>query len=252
MWIKRQTTGELDDTRLVDGLAGDKTVFKRRGDPTSQSLTSTTSNTDPHKKRLHFVVDVSGSMYRFNGQDRRLERLLEAVLLVLESMPSDGVGQSSSSPSSLEYAITGHSGDSPDITFLDWNDTKPTNEAERYQVLEQMVAHSQFCLSGDHTCAALDLAIQKAAADKDEHEEAFVFLISDANFERYGITPKKIASILEKEPKVHAHLILLASFGSEAQEIKQMLQDKVSICMTTNELPKVFESLLGASIGSEL
>ena len=115
-----------------------------------------------------------------------------------------------------------------------------------------MVAHSQFCLSGDHTCAALDLAIQKAAADKDEHEEAFVFLISDANFERYGITPKKIASILEKEPKIHAHLILLASFGSEAQEIKQMLQDKVSICMTTNELPKVFESLLGASIGSEL
>ena len=93
MWIKRQTTGELDDTRLVDGLAGDKTVFKRRGDPTSQSLTSTTSNTDPHKKRLHFVVDVSGSMYRFNGQDRRLERLLEAVLLVLESMPSDGVGR---------------------------------------------------------------------------------------------------------------------------------------------------------------
>ena len=62
-----------------------------------------------------------------------------------------------------EYAITGHSGDSPDITFLDWNDTKPTNEAERYQVLEQMVAHSQFCLSGDHTCAALDLAIQSGS-----------------------------------------------------------------------------------------
>ena len=150
-------------SRLVDGLAGDKMVFKRRGDPTSQSLTSATSNTDPHKKRLHFVVDVSGSMYRFNGQDRRLERLLEAMLLVLESVPSGGDAGASSS--SLEYAITGHSGDSPDITFLDWEDDKPSNEAERYQVLEQMVAHSQFCLSGDHTCAALDLAIRQAAAE---------------------------------------------------------------------------------------
>ena len=156
------------------------------------------------------------------------------MLLVLESVPSGGDAGASSS--SLEYAITGHSGDSPDITFLDWEDDKPSNEAERYQVLEQMVAHSQFCLSGDHTCAALDLAIQQAAAAKDEREEAFVFLISDANFERYGITPKKIASIMEKEPEVR--LILLASFGSEAQEIKQMLGDKVSICMTTNELPR--------------
>ena len=254
-WLKRQTTGELDDTRLVDGLTGDKHVFKRRGDPSSNSQTiSTTSNTAPHKKRLHFVVDVSGSMFRFNGQDRRLERLLEAVLLVLESVPdSKGVdATSSSSSSSLEYAITGHSGDSPDIHFLDFEDEKPRNEAERYRVLESMVAHSQYCLSGDHTCAALDLAIQQAAAAKDEREEAFVFLISDANFDRYGITPKKIASIMDKEPKVHAHLILLASFGSEAQEIKAMLGDKVSICMNTTELPKVFENLLSGSVGAEL
>jgi hypothetical protein len=27
-------------------------------------------------------MDVSGSMYRFNGEDRRLERMLEAALLV--------------------------------------------------------------------------------------------------------------------------------------------------------------------------
>ena len=39
------------------------------------------------KKRLQFVVDVSGSMFRFNGEDRRLERMLEAVLLLMEAMP---------------------------------------------------------------------------------------------------------------------------------------------------------------------
>jgi len=31
IWIKRQTDGELDDTRLADGLTGESTVYKRRG-----------------------------------------------------------------------------------------------------------------------------------------------------------------------------------------------------------------------------
>ncbi len=35
-------------------------------------------------KRLLFVLDVSGSMYRFNGADHRLERLMETALLIME------------------------------------------------------------------------------------------------------------------------------------------------------------------------
>lgn len=31
VWIKRQTDGELDDTRLTEGLTGESTVYKRRG-----------------------------------------------------------------------------------------------------------------------------------------------------------------------------------------------------------------------------
>ena len=31
------------------------------------------------------VVDVSGSMYRFNGHDGRLDRMLESVLMVMEA-----------------------------------------------------------------------------------------------------------------------------------------------------------------------
>lgn len=37
-------------------------------------------------KRLRLVVDVSGSMYRFNGYDSRLEREMEAVLMVMEAL----------------------------------------------------------------------------------------------------------------------------------------------------------------------
>lgn len=31
VWIKRQTDGELDDSRLTEGLTGEATVYKRRG-----------------------------------------------------------------------------------------------------------------------------------------------------------------------------------------------------------------------------
>ena len=31
VWVKRQTDGELDDTRLTEGLTGDSAVYKRRG-----------------------------------------------------------------------------------------------------------------------------------------------------------------------------------------------------------------------------
>lgn len=36
-------------------------------------------------KRLRLVVDVSGSMYRFNGVDGRLERSMQAVCMVMEA-----------------------------------------------------------------------------------------------------------------------------------------------------------------------
>lgn len=31
VWVKRQTDGELDDGRLMEGLTGEATVYKRRG-----------------------------------------------------------------------------------------------------------------------------------------------------------------------------------------------------------------------------
>lgn len=37
-------------------------------------------------KRVRLCVDVSGSMYRFNGYDNRLQRSLESTLLVMEAL----------------------------------------------------------------------------------------------------------------------------------------------------------------------
>ena len=64
-WLKQQSSGELDDARLVDGLAGERQVFKRRG---SLSDPFQDPNKGKGKARIYFALDVSGSMYRFNGQ----------------------------------------------------------------------------------------------------------------------------------------------------------------------------------------
>jgi uncharacterized protein with von Willebrand factor type A (vWA) domain len=37
-------------------------------------------------KLVKLLCDVSGSMYRFNGYDSRLEREMEAMLMVMEAL----------------------------------------------------------------------------------------------------------------------------------------------------------------------
>jgi hypothetical protein len=73
VWVKRQTDGELDDSRLTEGLTGEATVYKRRGMEkpelgrpqikfvTLLSIQATCSyRTRP--KRIRFVFDLSASM----------------------------------------------------------------------------------------------------------------------------------------------------------------------------------------------
>lgn len=31
-WLKNQALGELDDTKIIDGLTGEKAIYKRRGE----------------------------------------------------------------------------------------------------------------------------------------------------------------------------------------------------------------------------
>ena len=104
VWLRHQTQGELDETKLIDGLTGDRLIFKRRGEADEQNRANPTPT---KKKRMLFVMDVSGSMYRFNSYDGRLERMLEATMMVMEAF--DGYSNK------VEYAIVGHSGDSPEI-----------------------------------------------------------------------------------------------------------------------------------------
>jgi hypothetical protein len=63
------------------------------------------------------------------------------------------------------YDIYGHSGDGYNIKFVDSKEL-PKNEAERLKVLKTLIAHAQFCQSGDHTFEATKYAIEQLAKEE--------------------------------------------------------------------------------------
>jgi von Willebrand factor A domain-containing protein 8 len=234
-WLKRQSYGEIDDTKLIDGVTGDKYIYKRRGSTGDAPLQK--------KKRIRFVLDCSGSMYRFNGYDQRLVRCLEAALLIMESF--DGFGGSNK----FDYSIVGHSGDSPCIPLVNWSEP-PQNEMERIKVLQSILAHCQYCMSGDFTLEALGNAIEKVAHSGVD-DEGTVICLSDANLARYGIDPRQLGNVIEAGTKrgVNAHVIFIASFGEEAEEIKRSLPvGRGYLCMDTSDLPRIVRDILTSRV----
>jgi len=240
-WIKRQGHGEIDDGLLPDAVAGEKYIYKRRGYD---------DNAFKHihrPKRLLFVVDASASMYRFNGYDGRLNRSLEATLLIMSAF--EGMGDR------FDYGIVAHSGDSPTIPLVRFGDP-PTNEKDMMRILQSVVAHTQYCQSGDYTLEAVENAIEQIMngnSDGDESDEYVVVAISDANLARYGIHPKELGKIVaagsDAAAPVKAHVIFIASFGQEAEDITRSLPaGRGHICMDTSDLPRIVRNILMSSV----
>jgi len=250
VWLKNRTDGELDDARLVDGIAGDRLVFKRRG--RAEAATSTlTEESDRAKRRICFVMDCSGSMYRFNGLDGRLNRMLEVTCLILESMEGH--------LDRYEYAILGHSGETSRVNFVRFGE-HAANRAERLKILQRMVAHTQFCLSGDNTIEATRAAIsyvkkameadtQDSTEDDDEEKadskgRAFVVVLSDANFRRYRMNPEWWSEALMADPLVEGHAVMIGSLGEEATRIRGSLPPgRGHIVLDTALLPGTFKAI---------
>jgi von Willebrand factor A domain-containing protein 8 len=244
-WVKRQLDGELDDSKLVEGIAGEKHVYKRRGtiDPMSTHRLST------KPKRLCFVVDCSGSMYRFNSYDQRLNRCLQATALVMESF--DGMEDK------FDYSIVGHSGDSSCIPLVPFG-SAPKSAKERMQILQTMVAHSQFCESGDNTLKAIKEAMLEVLPDgssscDEASGSAIVIAISDANLERYGIAPEELSRALQGRvngSSAKAYCVFIASFDDEAEIIKRALPlGRGFVCNVSSDLPVIVRNILASEIG---
>ncbi|XP_066093875.1 von Willebrand factor A domain-containing protein 8 isoform X2 [Saccopteryx bilineata] len=203
-WLRHQAIGELDDAKIIDGLTGEKAIYKRRGE-----LDPQLGSPQQKPKRLRLVVDVSGSMYRFNGVDGRLERSMEAVCMVMEAFE---------------------------------------NYEEKFKTMH---AHAQFCMSGDHTLEGTEHAIKDIV--KEEADEYFVIVLSDANLSRYGIHPARFAQILTSNPQVNAFAIFIGSLGDQATRLQRTLPAGRSfIAMDTKDIPQILQQIFTSTMLSSI
>ncbi|XP_043927636.1 von Willebrand factor A domain-containing protein 8 [Protopterus annectens] len=236
-WLRHQAIGELDDAKIIDGLTGEKAIYKRRGEHEPEL-----GSPQEKPKRLRLVVDVSGSMYRFNGVDGRLERSMEAVCMVMEAFENY--------EHKFKYDIVGHSGDGFNIELVR-SDKIPKNNKQRLEILKVMHAHSQFCMSGDHTLEGTDHAIKEIA--KEEADEYFVIVLSDANLERYGIPPERFAETLTSDPQVNAFAIFIGSLGDQAMRLQRTLPAGRSfVAMDTKQIPQILQQIFTSTMLSKL
>lgn len=237
VWLRHQTEGDLDDSKLIEGITGEHTIYKRRG-----AADHLPGGPQKNPKRITFVADVSGSMYRFNGHDQRLQRMLQTTCMIMEAfqdVPQDKV----------VYEIVGHSGESAKIPFVK-EGSAPQNDNERLKVMREMHAHSQFCMSGDHTLEAAQLAIDEIAAREDA-DERYVVILSDANLDRYGIPPSDLGDILRSAPRAEtkAFCIMVGSLGEQARRLQNGLpQGSSFVCMDTADLPKIMKQVFSAIV----
>ncbi|XP_067371715.1 von Willebrand factor A domain-containing protein 8 isoform X1 [Channa argus] len=232
-WLKNQALGDLDDAKIIDGLTGEKTIYKRRGE-----LDPEPGSPQQKPKRLRLLADVSGSMYRFNGVDGRLERSMEAVCMVMEALENY--------EHKFKYDVVGHSGDGYDIELVR-ADKVPKNNKERLKVLKTMHAHAQFCMSGDFTLEGTEASIKELA--REEADEHFVVVLSDANLERYGIRPERFAQVLTSDPQVNAFAIFIGSLGDQAERLQKTLPAGRSfVAMDTKQIPQILQQIFTSTM----
>ncbi|XP_075977606.1 von Willebrand factor A domain-containing protein c12.2 [Anticarsia gemmatalis] len=232
-WSRHQTSGELDDGKIIEGLAGERSIYRRRNEqePPPGAPPDT-------PKRLRLVLDVSGSMYRFNSYDGRLERSMEAVVLLTEALKGY--------EARIRYDMFAHSGEEHALELVRV-DRPPDNEKQRLQIIRTMHAHAQFCWSGDNTLPAAKHAISSLASE--DADEAIVLILSDANLRRYGIQPEELGTILTSDHRVQAHVIFIGSLGDEANSLLRRLPaGHAHVCMDVASLPQIMQQIFASSL----
>ncbi|KAJ7173000.1 AAA domain-containing protein [Mycena crocata] len=228
VWVKRQTDGELDDSRLTEGITGEATVYKRRGMEKPEL-----GRPQIKPKRIRFVFDLSASMYRFQ-YDGRLQRSMETAVMLMETFDK----------LSRKEKYVWDSGDGPDIQLV--NALKPpTDMKDRWKVVEKMAMIPQYAFAGDYTVEAIEKGVKDVALF--DADDWFVIAITDANFGRYLIKPEDITRAMKRDPKVHTALICIGE-GAEATWIPRSIPGRGFRVANTADIPTVLRSILSTMV----
>ena len=181
--------------------------------------------------------------------------------------------------SQFVYSVVGHSGSGPEaLKLIPWG-KPPMTPKEKLRLVEELRAHAQCtrrarlptaacsppllaltltriavgdtgrvcvcsrlaadCNPGDKTLEGTKRGIADClSAEADEH---FVFVVSDADLERYGITPSAWDKILTADARCHAYAILISQNEAEADRIVAgITPGRALMCEQTEQLASTF------------
>ncbi|KAF7366325.1 von Willebrand factor A domain-containing protein 8 [Mycena sanguinolenta] len=251
VWVKRQTDGELDDSRLTEGITGEATVYKRRGMDKPEL-----GRPQMKPKRIRFLFDLSASMYRFQ-YDGRLQRSMETAVMLMETFDRLSRKEKYVWDVSIIFipcfplSLTPESDlseDSPgmgaDIPLVEAS-KPPTEMKDRWKVVEKMLMIPQYAFAGDYTVEAIEKGVKDVGAF--DADDWFVIAITDANFGRYLIKPEDISRAMRRDPKVHTALVCIGE-GAEATWIPKSIPGRGYRVTNTADIPTVLRSILSTMV----
>jgi hypothetical protein len=233
-WMSNMLTGDLDDSKIVDGVAGERRIYRKRGEPEKKLGLQ-----QKLPKRIVFAVDVSASMSRMNAWDGRLDRMASAMIMLMETLSDPSVSHK------FDFCIVGHSGVEHELLLVNFG-SPPRSRDERARVIEKMYAHARSASTGDKSLQAAEAATKRVSEEvADDH---LVFLLSDANLGRYNVSPAQLASALQSDASVTGHAIFVAEESAAAWLAKEMPPGRGHAALNAADLVKALKEAFESSV----
>lgn len=172
-------------------------------------------------------------MSRGNAWDSRLDRMVQIALLFMEALQGF--------EHKFDFSLVGHSGGSADHLLLDYHSAVPSL-TQKLSVVDTMYSTAGGAVSGDSSLDAITEAVQSVLEDEDA-DDYFVFVLSDANLGRYGITPQDLKQRILQHDQVKVCVLFVAEPIASEWLVKELPFGQAFACMDVGKLPGIVRDI---------
>ena len=118
----------------------------------------------------------------------------------------------------------------------------PRSREDRVKVVEKIYSHARSAPSGDRSveaAARLTHEVTQEAGD-----DYLVFLFSDANLGRYGISPTAFSAAMRGDGRSQGYCIFIAEPGAAEWMVDELPFGRGFVVLDVDKLPQTFSEIL--------
>lgn len=142
----------------------------------------------------------------------------------------------------FHYSIIGHSGQTSELPLVDYGLPSRTREA-RTKVIDEIYSHARSAPTGDKS---IEAALRASMSISEEPADDYlVFLFSDANLGRYGVSPAALSMSLNgaSNSKSKGFCILIAEAEAASWLVESLPFGRGFLVMDPSKLPQTFKEI---------